>query len=720
MSQDQTTLINWNLEDLDAAPAWRGAVDVASPDRVAGWVFSTEKLLRPVELELLLLGTPLLVTVARVFRADIAHYVRLPIKSGFEVSLQDVQPEVAAAALLRVQDYGLDAPPAAEVLQIRVCGTDAVMPFSPGVGEGPFDLARLAQLLAPVAEQAGGGILAEKQDLLERPLPASPQPAPAQGPAEVRCIAYYMPQFYPFPERKGVRGAGFSEWAAVAAAKPLFPGHHQPRVPADLGFYDLRLDQVQAEQIKLARQYGLSGFCYSYPWAQGQAHLTLPIDRHLENGYDFDFCLCWNNELFSRHLSGIATEWASAGAASVFDSDVDFIRSCLKYFKSDRYIKIDGAPLLQVQHLERLQSPTATVARWREIAREAGFPDLHVSMVETADMDNPHSHGCDSSCQSAPPQPPCAPAKVEGLVSAFTGGVFDYPMIVGAELARKPVSWLRFRTAMPGWDTTALQGVAADVCHGATPDLFCAWLAHLVDQAEVHLPAGRRFVFIHAWNNWAEGAHLEPEKAYGHAYLGAVRHALAPATRAFSPLRAAEVENHVLAQTRHYVERLQATNKALSSFLTVPQTDLRQNMGFVHAGHHLLEVRPAEETRFGLERVNGHPLLGHALIPLPRWQGLHLEGWFLMQGLPQDQLMIALHNPETEARFISTVHLRLPRPDVRALEGLDPIAEASGFRFDGTLHDIPDGVYEVELLCPHEVLPKGAEGVPTGLKLLIG
>lgn len=727
MTLDKAIPINWSLDDLTTGPHWRGAIDLVSPSRIFGWIISADHPLHSVEIEVLLLGEKLLSTTSCIFRGDIAKILRQPVKSGFDVSMDDCLPAAAATALQRLRQDGRTTAPMHQVFQLRVAGTPAVIPFSPNVADRPLDLRALAARLAALTDRASGGILSEGAALLAQPLPNGP------GGQDLQVIAYYLPQFHPFPENDRWWGTGFTEWTNVTAAKPLFDGHHQPQLPADLGFYDLRLDQVQADQIALARSYGVTGFCYYYYWFGGKTLMTLPIDRHLEQGFDFDFCLCWANESWSRRWDGSESDVLIAQPHS-FETDVAFIRSCLKYFHSDRYIKIDGAPLLQVYRINLLENPVETIRRWRDIVREAGFPDLHISMVESVQSGEPHSQGCDSSTQFPPLRQKlrAIDTEVSGLDPGFSGKIFSYPDIVQNELARAPANWLRFRTAMPSWDNTARRGLAAHIYHGSTPDLFGVWMRHLIDEALSHHPAGRRMVFVNAWNEWAEGAHLEPDRRYGHAWLNALRDALSPTERALAPLRAVDGPNHPLAEAARHVAALQSANRALSALIHQTRSDTQRYdvLPFIPVPPDLLELEPTTDAAFNIALLNGRPFVPAALQPINRNHGLHFNGWFLLKDKPRwrlaphytavEQPMVALCAQSGGKRFIASIHHREIRNDVAAAMKLKDGQKNCGFVFDSDISNIDPGLYTLELLSPHKANPRRALLVKTGITLLIG
>src|SRR2546422_3290767 len=192
----------------------------------------------------------------------------------------------------------------------------------------------------------------------------------------MRVVAFYLPQFHPIPENDQVWGKGFTEWSNVVKTRPLFPGHYQPHLPADLGFYDLRLPEVREAQAGLAHAYGVSGFCYYHYWFNGRRLLHRPFDEVLRSGSpNFQFCLCWANENWTRRWDGGDHNVFVAQKHSLED-DERHIDHLISAFSDKRYIKIHGRPLLLVYRTGQLPAPAETAALWRRRVEAAGFPGL--------------------------------------------------------------------------------------------------------------------------------------------------------------------------------------------------------------------------------------------------------------------------------------------------------------------------------------------------------
>lgn len=344
----------------------------------------------------------------------------------------------------------------------------------------------------------------------------------------VRAIAFYLPQFHPIPENDRWWGRGFTEWTNVARAKPCFPGHDQPRLPADLGFYDLRLPEVRRAQAELARAHGLYGFCYYYYWFSGRRLLQRPLDEVLASGEpSFPFCICWANESWSRRWDGQEQDLLLAQEHSPED-DRAFIRHLIPLLRDPRYIRVRARPLILVYRTDLLPDAAGTASRWREECRASGIGEVYLASVQsfgtTAD---PRVYGFDAAVEF-PPHGPSILARPRSprARGAFKGLFFDYPATARQHMEAALPAYRLFRTAMPTWDNTPRRGAHGHLFLDASPEAFGEWVQHLVAQTRQLYPPDERFIFINAWNEWAEGNYLEPDQRLGHAYLEALREAL--------------------------------------------------------------------------------------------------------------------------------------------------------------------------------------------------
>ena len=361
--------------------------------------------------------------------------------------------------------------------------------------------------------------------------------------SDVRAIALYLPQFHPIPENDEWWGRGFTEWTNVAKANPLFPGHYQPHVPADLGFYDLRLPEARQAQVDLAREYGIHGFCYYHYWFNGRRILERPFNEVLQSGKpDFPFCLCWANENWSRAWDG-GTKKILLEQRYSEEDDRAHIESLIPALIDSRYIRIDGRPLLLVYRTELLPNPARTAEIWREVARRSGVGELYLVRVENfvADID-PKNIGFDAAMEFSPDNREVGQAVFSGSISrkmsrwgilprAFhQHTVLRYPIIAASRMKRASPVYKRFRCVTPMWDNTARRKKDGRILIGSTPQLYKNWLSTMVRQTKTRFEGDERVLFINAWNEWAEGCHLEPDVKHGRAYLEATRQALTEAT----------------------------------------------------------------------------------------------------------------------------------------------------------------------------------------------
>lgn len=349
-----------------------------------------------------------------------------------------------------------------------------------------------------------------------------------------RILAFYLPQFHPIPENDAWWGKGFTDWSNVAKAQPQFVGHYQPRLPADLGYYDLRLSSVMAQQIALARTAGVSAFCFHYYWFDGKRLLETPIEAYLADPtLDLPFALCWANENWTRRWEGDEGQVLIAQNHSPED-DLAVFRDLARYMADPRYVRVGGRPVLVVYRPELLPDPKATAARWRGLARELGLGELALYATTAFGFSDPASCGFDGIVDFPPHGIDVAEItrQVQPLHPDFRGQVYDYAGVVDAKLKALAGAGPDFIPGvMPSWDNQARKPAAGKVFHGADPQTYQRWLSGALEHAVRVQPPGEALVFVNAWNEWAEGAYLEPDRWFGHAYLHATRAALAPYAR---------------------------------------------------------------------------------------------------------------------------------------------------------------------------------------------
>ncbi len=360
--------------------------------------------------------------------------------------------------------------------------------------------------------------------------------------SDLRAIAFYLPQFHPIPENDEWWGRGFTEWRNVTKAKPLFPGHYQPHLPADLGFYDLRLPEVREAQAQLAREYGIHGFCYYHYWFNGRRILERPFNEVLESGKpDLPFCLCWANENWTRRWDG-EDQHVLLKQSYAPEDDLEHIHSLIPAFQDPRYIRVHGRPLFLVYRAELLPNPKMTTDIWRREAAKAGLGDLYLVKVESYESAranvSPQELGFDAEVEFAPFSWPIGNVKHRGSLPRFLAAmgllpkafienkVIDYDTMAREMLRRPDPSWTRFHCVTPSWDNSARKKRDAYIFPGATPEKYENWLRLDVAKTVKKYAGDERLVFINAWNEWAEGNHLEPDFRWGRAYLEATKQAL--------------------------------------------------------------------------------------------------------------------------------------------------------------------------------------------------
>lgn len=345
----------------------------------------------------------------------------------------------------------------------------------------------------------------------------------------VRLIAFYLPQYHPTPENDLWWGKGFTEWTSVAQARPLFPSHYQPQIPADLGFYDLRLPEARQAQADLAREYGIYGFCYYHYWMGGKRLLEYPFDRVLASGEpDFPFCLCWANEPWTRAWDGRSSDVLMAQEYSEED-DLNHIRWLAAALADRRYIRIGGKPLLLIYRANQLPNPLRTTTVWREEARRLGIGEIYLGRVESFpdEFCDPREIGMDAAIEFQPDGANLNP-KLDDLIYR-DHEVYDYDAFMQKQLRKPDPPYRRYSCVMPGWDNTPRRPMGARIFTGSSPPLYEQWLRAAIRKTRSS-SLDDKFVFVNAWNEWGESNHLEPDMVFGRQYLEATRRALSGAT----------------------------------------------------------------------------------------------------------------------------------------------------------------------------------------------
>jgi GT2 family glycosyltransferase/glycosyltransferase involved in cell wall biosynthesis/predicted nucleic acid-binding Zn-ribbon protein len=339
----------------------------------------------------------------------------------------------------------------------------------------------------------------------------------------VKMIAFYLPQFHPIPENDEWWGKGFTEWTNVTRATPQFVGHYQPRLTGELGYYDLRVPEVQKQQIELAKNYGIYGFCFHYYWFNGRRLLEKPLEMFIEDkDNDFHFCVCWANENWTRKWDGRSRDILIAQEHD-FEYDKQIIYDFIKLFRDPRYIRVDGRPLLIIYRADILKDCNSTLIYWRKKSIESGTGLPFILAAQTFGYDDPTADGFDGAVEF----PPHNGEELQEINESLTilnpdykGIVYRYDDFASASIRRIiPKPFRRFNTVFPGWDNEARQSGSGYTFEGATPEMYGKWLNAAGQFAIDHFPKNERIIFINAWNEWAEGAYLEPDRRFGYAYL---------------------------------------------------------------------------------------------------------------------------------------------------------------------------------------------------------
>ena len=345
-------------------------------------------------------------------------------------------------------------------------------------------------------------------------------------PTPMRLIAYYLPQFYPIPENDAWWGKGFTDWTNITKGTPRFRGHYQPHLPGELGFYDLRMPSVLFRQAELAKCYGIYGFCIHHYWFGGRQFLNEPIRILLDNpDINIHFCLNWANENWTRRWDGAEHEILLKQRHSPMD-DVAFARSLEHVFSDPRYIRVDGRPVLMVYQPALLPDARATADRWREHFVRRGFGNPYLVMSNAHNYLDPRKFDFDATAGF----PPHGFSRTRilrclRLTRGFKGYVSSYDEMVRKTLDISSSGFVYMPGVCLGWDNEARRPNQGTVIFGSTPMKYGKWLLESCRRVQALAPS-EQLIFINAWNEWAEGTHLEPDRHFGYAYLAETARAL--------------------------------------------------------------------------------------------------------------------------------------------------------------------------------------------------
>ena len=362
---------------------------------------------------------------------------------------------------------------------------------------------------------------------------------------KARLIAFYLPQFHPITENDQWWGKGFTEWTNVAKARPLFSGHCQPNVPADLGFYDLRVPETRIAQAEMAQAYGVEGFCYWHYWFAGKRLLERPFNEVLKSGSpNYPFCLAWANQTWTGIWHGAPNRILIEQTYPGKDDYEAHFHALVDAFTDERYIKVDSKPMFIVYNPYELPDPKRFTDLWRELAVKAGLKGLYF----IGQLDNrpwsPEQNGFDAAFTDVVS---IIKRKMNGYYNGFAGytclmtkkvmnrirsripidalsraTTYSYADVVKVALPELNSAFDHYPCVIPNWDNTPRSGTNGLVFQNATPELFKQHLQTAVGQV-AHKAHEKRLVFIKSWNEWAEGNYLEPDLKFGKAYLKAVK-----------------------------------------------------------------------------------------------------------------------------------------------------------------------------------------------------
>lgn len=361
-----------------------------------------------------------------------------------------------------------------------------------------------------------------------------------------RVIAFYLPQYHPIKENDEWFGKGFTEWTNVGKAKPLFKGHYQPRVPADLGYYDLRIPAVRKEQARLAQKAGIEGFCYYHYWfGAGQTIMDYPLQEVVRlKEPDYPFCLCWaNHDWFKKEWDSSTNTIRQEPLLKMeylgVDDAIEMFIHLLPVFKDDRYIKVNGKLLYVILDAKKIPYFDEFKRVWNRLAEENGLPPFYFVAYTTkvAELQNPVFDTFDSVILELIRNIELGQrvSKIKNILNRIINMfgrainkpqfLFPYKDAMSYLLNRVCESERFIPTIVPNWDWSPRRKAGGLIFRDSSPELFQKHVEQAIDIVK-NKSAERKILFLKSWNEWGEGNYMEPDLRFGHGYINALRNAI--------------------------------------------------------------------------------------------------------------------------------------------------------------------------------------------------
>jgi hypothetical protein len=687
----QNTFLDPDLGDLESGARLRGAILEQSGREISGWILDARSPATSVSLSLFV-GSHA-IEEARTDRAAPAGIGSRETvgRPGFRIDLAN---SGARRRLARALKNTLPLGSGQAQIYLRV---------SPDDGEY-FEIPLFENLAPDELVIALGFSDADYSDLLIPDNNGIVTPAPDPAGKQVRHVCFYLPQFHSFAENDRWWGPGFSEWTNISRMRPQFPAHQSPWLPADLGFYDVRLTETRRQQAELARRYGIHGFCYYVYWFQGRRLLERPLELLLEDGEpDLPFCICWANENWSRRWDGSDAELL-LGQNHSLDDDVRFIDDMAELLLDERYIAVDGRKVIVVYRPSLLPDRERLFEVWRARARELGIGEILICNAMTFGEFDPRDVNCDAAVEFPPHTITTMEQPLSDLEApaSFTGKVYDYVDAVRSSLG-KTYDFPYFPAVMPRWDNTPRKGSRGHVFNRSSPEAFEVWLRDATSRARKSQFA-EPIVFINSWNEWAEGAHLEPDSRYGRAFLEAVRRVASS-----EPISLQIRSNPDLLDCLSRQELEQAVKEAAThvELLAILHRSEMAYSGLQHLRNGIpVEVEGASENPPGsllvIENVNSQT--GERVVVDPR-SIILVRGWVCpgggIEATKQRTAFLILLSMDAEKQDRNGYCLVVDwheRFDVKEYMRVESRECYFGFQLSFSVRDIPDGEYRIAIL----------------------